>query len=210
MRAGDRGHPIFAAVFDRMSRSVEKKGMGELRHALLARATGTVVEIGAGTGLNFQHYPASVTEVVATEPDPNMLRRAREAARSSPANVRVERALAEELPCEDGSVDTAVATLVFCTVPDQAAAFAEIRRVLKPDGSLLFLEHVRSDDPRLARWQDRVQPVWSALGAGCHPNRDTPAAIERAGFSFQELVRFPFTPNVIVDKPHARGVARPA
>jgi ubiquinone/menaquinone biosynthesis C-methylase UbiE len=210
VKAGEPGHPIFAAFFDRMSRSADKRGLSDLRRDLLSRATGTVVEIGAGTGRNFPHYPAAVTEVVATEPDPNMLRRAREAARQAGVPIRVEQALAEELPVESASVDTVVATLVFCTIPDPGAALREMRRVLNPEGRLLFLEHVRADQPRLARWQDRIQPVWSFFGAGCHPNRDTPAAMERAGFALDEIVRFPFSPNLIVDKPHVRGIGRPA
>jgi ubiquinone/menaquinone biosynthesis C-methylase UbiE len=208
MPGRDTGHPIFSAFFDRMSRSVEKRGMGELRREVLSRAEGTVAEVGAGTGRNFAHYPSAVTEVVATEPDPHMLRRAREAVREASVPVRLERASADELPFEDDTVDTVVATLVFCTIPDPAAALAEIRRVLKPGGAMLFLEHVRAEDPRLARWQDRIQPVWSFFGAGCHPNRDTPAAIERAGFELEELIRFDFRPNMMVDKPHAKGVAR--
>jgi ubiquinone/menaquinone biosynthesis C-methylase UbiE len=204
----DKGHPVFAAFFDRMSRSAEKRGLGDLRHEVLASATGFVVEIGAGTGLNFTHYPAGVTRVAATEPDPHMLRRAREAARHATVPLRVERAAADELPFEDETVDTVVGTLVFCTIPNQARALAEIHRILKPGGRFLFLEHVRSEDPGLAKWQDRIQPVWSWFGAGCRPNRDTPAAIERAGFELERLERFPFSPNVIVDKPHAKGIAR--
>jgi ubiquinone/menaquinone biosynthesis C-methylase UbiE len=207
--AEDRGHPIFAAFFDRMSRTVERKGMGDLRRNLLANATGRVVEIGAGTGLNFSHYPPVVTEVVATEPDPSMLRRAREAATRAPVPVRLERAGAEHLPVDDGFADTVVATLVFCTIPDPPAALAEIRRVLAPGGRVLFLEHVRAENPRLARWQDRLQPLWSRFGGGCHPNRDTIAAIEQAGFRFDEMQRFSFRPNIVLDKPHARGIARP-
>jgi ubiquinone/menaquinone biosynthesis C-methylase UbiE len=208
MKQGDRGHPIFAAFFDRMSRSVEKRGMGALRRELLASAEGRVVEIGAGTGLNFAHYPASVTEVIATEPDPHMLRRAREAASRAGARIRVEQTTGDAIPVENGSVDTVVATLVFCTIPDPAASLAEIRRVLKPGGRMLFLEHVRAEDARLARWQDRIQPVWTFFGAGCHPNRDTPAAIERAGFELERMERFDFSPNMVVDKPHAQGAAR--
>ena len=208
MAPRDKGHPIFAAFFDRMSRSAEKRGLGDLRPEVLAKAEGMVVEIGAGTGLNFAHYPATVNEVVATEPDPHMLKRAREAANTASVPLRIERAPADELPVEDGTVDTVVATLVFCTIPDPAAALAEIRRVLKPGGAMLFLEHVRATEPGLARWQDRIQPVWSFFGAGCHPNRDTTAAFERAGFVIEEIVRFDFSPNLVVDRPHMKGIAR--
>ncbi|MFN2543758.1 MAG: class I SAM-dependent methyltransferase [Actinomycetota bacterium] len=210
MREGERGHPIFAAFFDRMSRSAEKRGMAELRRDLLSSARGTVVEIGAGTGRNFSHYPAAVTEVVAIEPDPNMLKRARPAAEEAPVKVRVEQATAERLSLDDDVADTVVATLVFCTIPDPAGALAEIRRVLKPEGRFLFLEHVRAQQRRLAAWQDRLQPVWSAFGGGCHPNRDTPAEIERAGFRLERVERFDFSPNLLLDRPHARGVAVPS
>jgi ubiquinone/menaquinone biosynthesis C-methylase UbiE len=206
----DRGHPIFAAWYDRMARGAEKRGLAELRRQVLAPATGHVLEIGAGTGLNFGHYPTAVTDVLATEPDPNMLQRARKAIAAASVPLKLERAAAQELPAEDGTIDTVVATLVFCTIPNPPAALSEIKRVLKPDGRLLFLEHVRADTPGLARWQDRLQPIWSVFGAGCHPNRDTPATFERAGFTFDELVRFPFTPNLVLDKPHTRGIARPA
>ena len=208
MASRQKSHPIFAAFFDRMSRSAEKRGMGDLRHELLAGASGRVVEIGAGTGRNFAHYPPAVSEVVATEPDPHMLRRATESLKDASVPLRLEQAPADRLPVEPDSVDTVVATLVFCTIPDPAAALAEIRRVLKPGGRMLFLEHVRASEPRLARWQDRCQPVWSVFGGGCRPNRDTPAAIEGAGFELDELVRFDFRPNAFLDKPHAKGVAR--
>ena len=182
MRSGDRGHPIFAAFFDRMSRSVEKRGLADLRREVVGQASGSVVEIGAGTGMNFSHYPKTVTDVVATEPDPHMLKRLDEALRASTVPIRIERASADELPFEDDSVDTVVGTLVLCTVPDPERALAEACRVLKPGGTYLFLEHVRSTEPRLARWQDRIQPIWTFFGGGCHPNRDTTAAIERTGF----------------------------
>ena len=99
-------------------------------------------------------------------------------------------------------------TLVLCTVPDPDQALAEVGRILRPGGTYLFLEHVRSPFTRLSRWQDRIQPIWTFFGAGCHPNRDTPAAIERAGFELERLDRFGFSPNLVLDKPHAKGVAR--
>ena len=208
MKAGDRGHPIFAAFFDRMSRSAEKHGLADLRREIVGRATGSVVEIGAGTGMNFRHYPPAVTDVVATEPDPHMLRRLDESLRAATVPIRVERGSADDLPFEDDSIDTVVGTLVLCTVPNPDEALAEVGRILKPGGTYLFLEHVRSTAPRLARWQDRIQPIWTFFGAGCHPNRDIPAAIERAGFGLERLDRFDFSPNMVLDKPHARGIAR--
>src|SRR5207247_9482084 len=139
---------------------------------------------------NSTHDSPAVSEVVATEPDPHMLRRATESLKDASVPLRLERAPADRLPAEADSVDTVVATLVFCTIPDPAAALAEIRRVLKPGGRMLFLEHVRAEDPRLARWQDRIRPVWSFFGAGCNPNRDTPAAISDRGFELEEAFRF--------------------
>jgi len=209
MPKSEKGHPIFAAWYDRMARLAEKRGLTDLRREVLSSASGLVVEFGAGTGLNFAHYPPEATEVVATEPDPHMLRRAREAARAASPVLRVERASGDELPFEDGTVDTVVSRLVLCTVPDPAAALREIHRVLKPEGRLLFLEHVRAEDDRLARWQDRLQPAWTFFGAGCHPNRDTPAAIDRASFELEHIERFDFSPNLVLDRPHAKGAARP-
>ena len=148
-----------------------------------------MLEIGAGTGFNAEHYPAAVDELVITEPSPAMLRRAeRRAARAkSGPRVRALRASAELLPFEDASFDTAVSTFVLCSVADQTRALAEIRRVLKPDGTLLFIEHVRSEDERLARWQDRLERPWGIVAFGCHPNRRTRAGIEAAGFAFDAI-----------------------
>ena len=203
-----KGHPIFAAFFDRMSRGAEKRGLGELRDEVVGKASGVVVEIGAGTGRNFAHYPSAVREVLATEPDPNMLKRAPEALGTATVPIRLEQATADRLPVEDATVDTVVATLVFCSIDDPDAALAEIHRVLKPGGRVVFLEHIRADSQRLAKWQDRIQPVWSFFGGGCHPNRDTPAAYKRAGFVLEEIERFDFKPNMVLDKPHAKGDAR--
>jgi ubiquinone/menaquinone biosynthesis C-methylase UbiE len=205
---GERGHPIFAAVYDRLSRMAEHRGdMAERRGELLARSFGRVVEIGSGTGLNFSHYPRAVAQVMAVEPDRHMLRRSREAAARAPIPVHLEQASAEEIPVEDGWADFVVSTLVLCTVPDPADALAEVRRVLKPGGRLLFLEHVRADSPGLARWQDRLAKPWGFFGGGCHPNRDTDGAFREAGFELEELIRYAM-PGVPIVRPHIAGVAR--
>ncbi len=204
--ARERGHPVFAWAYDRLAAPQERAGMADHRREQLAAASGRVVEIGAGTGLNFRHYPPAVTEVLATEPDPYMLRRARVAARTAPVPVEVLRAPAERLPFGDGEFDAAVSTLVLCSVRDPALALAEIRRVLKPEGALLFFEHVRSENPSHARWQDRLERPWGWVAAGCHPNRDTVAAVERAGFRITSLRRFPFGPPQPA-RPHAAGSA---
>ena len=207
MSREDRGHPVFAWCYARFAQAGERAGFADRRRDLLARARGRVLEIGAGTGLNFPHYQEGVTEVVATEPDPNMLRHAREAAPTAPVPVRVLRAPAERLPFADGEFDVAVSTLVVCGVTDPDKALGELRRVLRPAGSLLFLEHVRSDRPRLARWQDRLERPWGWVAAGCHPNRDAVGAIERAGFTVERVKRFPFGP-LAVSRPHVSGLAR--
>jgi ubiquinone/menaquinone biosynthesis C-methylase UbiE len=168
---------FFAAMYDRMLAGGEKAGLRDRRHELLASAGGRVLEIGAGTGLNLDHYTDAVTELVLTEPEEPMARRLEKKAAAGGRPVTVVRAGAEDLPFPDDSFDTAVTTLVLCTVRDPEKALAELERVLKPGGRLLFLEHVRSDDPGLAKWQDRVAPAWRRIGHGCNPNRPTPELI---------------------------------
>ncbi len=174
------GHPVFAALYDWLGGAMERGWMGERRARLLTEARGTVLEIGGGTGANLPHY-RDVERVTVSEPDPFMRRRLRPKLGAARVPVVVSEAGAEALPFPDGSFDTVVSTLVLCTVPDQRAALDEIRRVLRPGGRLLFIEHVRAEGS-VARWQDRIEPLWSCLLGGCHPNRDTLAAIEAAGF----------------------------
>jgi ubiquinone/menaquinone biosynthesis C-methylase UbiE len=174
---------IFAAGYDRFMAGAEKAGLADRRGALLAEVHGRVLEIGGGTGANLAHYPPAVEELVVIEPEEAMARRLERKAAGVRLDVRVLHASAEELPLEDASFDFAVSTLVLCTVHDQARALAEIRRVLKPGGRLLFLEHVRAEDARLARWQDRWNPVQQRIGHGCNCNRDTLAAIAAAGLA---------------------------
>ena len=176
----------FSALYDRFTKSTEEAGLRDMRRDLLSGARGRTIDLGAGTGANLGLYPEAVTEIVLAEPDPHMTKRLRPKAAEEPRAEVVE-APAEGLPFEDSSFDTAVFTLVLCTVPDPDAALAEARRVLKPGGSLLFLEHVRSEEPGLARWQDRLERPWGFLADGCHPNRDTVAAIERAGLGIERL-----------------------
>ncbi|MHB1509323.1 MAG: class I SAM-dependent methyltransferase [Acidimicrobiales bacterium] len=203
-----KGHRLFAAVYDRLNAHAERTWLGQRRADLVARATGEVLEIGAGTGANLSHYHG-VERVVAAEPDPAM--RTRLTARLDRAAVPVEvsDAPAEHLGLPDASVDTVVSTLVLCSVADPDATLAELRRVLRPGGQLLVLEHVRGEGRR-ARWQDLVTPLWRQVGAGCHPNRDTVAAIERAGFHLDHQERFdpPRVPPII--RPFVEVVARPA
>lgn len=199
---------VFAAFYDRMLAGSEEHGLGDHRTALLRHARGRVLEIGAGTGVNLRHYPADgIDELVLTEPEAPMARRLEDRAAGAHRDVEVLRASADALPFADGSFDTVVATLVLCTVPDPERALAEIHRVLAPGGTLLFLEHVRHDDPARARKQDRITPVWRHVGHGCHLNRDTPALIGAAGFAVADLDRtfFPKGPSFV--QPLAIGTA---
>lgn len=202
-----RAHPFVAAIYDLVTGPAERGPLGEHRTRLLRRARGRVLEVGAGTGINGRYY-RDVEWVVATEPDPAMRRRmARKLVRAE-VLIEVVAAEAESLPFPDAAFDTVVATLVFCTVRDPAAALGEVRRVLRPGGRLLFLEHVRGAD-RHGRWQDRVQPVWSLVAAGCHPNRDTVASIRAAGFHLQECSTFELSPALALIQPLVEGVAEP-
>jgi ubiquinone/menaquinone biosynthesis C-methylase UbiE len=204
-------HPIFARLFHRMSGGMEQE-LGEHRDRLLAGLSGRVLEIGAGNGASFGHYPASVAEVVAVEPEPYLRDKAEAAARRAPVAVRVLDATAGELPLEDGTFDAAVASLVLCTVSDPARALSELRRVLKPGGELRFLEHVRSDRPRKARVQERLDRsgLWPRLGGGCHCARDAVAAIELAGFAVDDARPLEIGPSWMHTNPHVLGTARPA
>jgi SAM-dependent methyltransferase len=207
--AGAVHHPIFARLFDRLVRKADPQ-QADHRRELLAGASGRVIEIGAGNGINFPNYPPEVTEVVAVEPEAYLREKAAEAAAGAPVPVTVVDGLADDLPGEPGSFDAAVSSLVLCSVPDQSRALAEIRRVLKPGGELRFYEHVLAEDPKVARLQNRIEPVWRFCGGGCHPNRDTAAAIEAAGFDIDRCRRFPFKPGPLmtVVEPHVIGVAR--
>jgi ubiquinone/menaquinone biosynthesis C-methylase UbiE len=169
---------IFAAGYDRFMAGTEKAGLSERRHQLLAGASGRVIEIGAGTGANLEHYTDAVTELVLTEPEEPMAKRLENKAAAKGRPVTVVRTPAESLPFPDDSFDTAVCTLVLCTVRDPQQSLAEIRRVLRPGGQLLFLEHVRSEDPKVAKWQDRIAPIWRPLGHGCNCNRPTSEFIQ--------------------------------
>jgi ubiquinone/menaquinone biosynthesis C-methylase UbiE len=183
------GGRFFAAIYDRMSAGTERAGLSDMRAGLLADARGATLELGAGTGANLEHYPQAVTELVLTEPSEHMAKRLRQKVAESGRAAQVVIAPAERLPFEDARFDTVVATLMLCTASNPAAVLREVSRVLRPGGALLFLEHVRADDERLARWQDRLEKPWGYVGAGCHPNRDTLAAIEASGLAVESVER---------------------
>jgi ubiquinone/menaquinone biosynthesis C-methylase UbiE len=207
--SSDVHHPLFARLFDRMAAKTDEQGASEHRERLLAGLDGRVLEVGAGNGLNFDRYPATVTEVVAVEPEDYLRARAEEAARAAPIPINVVDGVADRLPAEDASFDAAVASLVLCSVPDQDKALAELRRILRPGGELRFYEHVISEQRGLARMQNAVAWFWPWVGGGCHPNRDTVDAIAHAGFEIEDCERFSFRPSIVMAPvaPHVIGAA---
>jgi ubiquinone/menaquinone biosynthesis C-methylase UbiE len=183
-------HPLFARVYERFSVREEGRGQAENRARALAGLTGRVVEVGAGNGLNFAHYPDTVTQVVAVEPLSYLRDRARERA---DARIQVVDGTADALPVEDGSADAVVFSLVLCSVPSQASALAEARRVLKPGGEIRLYEHVISHKPGKAAFQKAfTHTLWKRMAAGCHMDRDTTTAVAEAGFEIVELDRVPY------------------
>jgi ubiquinone/menaquinone biosynthesis C-methylase UbiE len=198
---------IFAWGYDRFQARMEEEFFGRLRREMLADASGRVVEIGAGTGANLAHYPSTVEELVCTEPEEPMARRLREKAAGSAVPVQVIEAPAERLPFDDDSFDTAVAALVLCTVTDPEKALSEIARVLKPGGRFVFMEHVRAQEPGLAKWQDRLHPLWLRFGHGCNCNRATYETIEASPLEIEShrRGRIPKAPPIV--RPLLTGVA---
>jgi ubiquinone/menaquinone biosynthesis C-methylase UbiE len=208
-RPSTRRHPVFARLYARISPTMDAQGAVEHRRALLAGLAGQVLEVGAGNGLNFGHYPPAVTEVLAVEPEPYLRGLAEVVASQASVPIRVVDATADALPAPDGSMDATVASLVLCSVPDQASALAELHRVLRPGGELRFFEHVRADTIGLARVQRLADLVWPTLVGGCHTSRDTLAAITTAGFEVASLQRFRFPESRLPQPagPHVLGVA---
>jgi ubiquinone/menaquinone biosynthesis C-methylase UbiE len=190
---------------------LDRRGVTEHRQRLLQGVSGRVVEVGAGNGLNFAHYPPTVTEVVAIEPEPTLRAAAERAASQAPVPVSVRTGAADSLALADGEMDAAVASLVLCSVPDQTRALAELHRVLRPNGELRFYEHVianRQPLRAILQISDR-SGLWPAIFGGCHPARDTGAAIEAAGFTIERCDRFGFRASALEPSvPHILGVAR--
>jgi SAM-dependent methyltransferase len=202
-------HPIFARVYGRVAAAAEKAGRAEHRTEMLAGLSGRVIEVGAGNGLNFAHYPPAVTQVLAVEPEPHLRRLAAQAAARAPVPVRVVDGTADLLPAGEAEFDAGVCSGVLCSVPDQGRALKELHRVIRPGGQLRFYEHVRSRDPRRARLQARIDRIWAALNGECHATRDTETAITAAGFRVQACRRFDFQPCLIAApaSPHILGRA---
>ncbi|HEY2522232.1 MAG TPA: class I SAM-dependent methyltransferase [Streptosporangiaceae bacterium] len=202
-------NPLFARMFARLGARNEERGNRELRSELLAGLSGRVLEVGAGTGLNFPHYPGSVAELVAAEPEPYLRARAEEAAAAAPVPVRVTDGTAADLPAADGEFDAVVVSGLLCSVRDVSAALTEFARVLRPGGQLRFYEHVRSRDPLFARYQRGADLAWPHLMGGCHVHRQTQAAVSQTltleacrGFRFPPSATFsPVAPRIL-------GIAR--
>lgn len=201
---------IFAAIYDPVLWVGERVGLRAHRQALLAQACGLTVEIGGGTGLNLRHYPDDLDDLVLVEPDGAMRSRLEKRLRRSRPTARVLDGVAERLPFADGTVDTVVSTFVLCTVDAPDLALREIARVLRPDGRLLFIEHVRSESPALAFWQDRLERPWRAFARGCRCNRATAQLIAACGLELEDFreAKWPAMPPIV--RPLIEGRAHKA
>jgi ubiquinone/menaquinone biosynthesis C-methylase UbiE len=208
--ATEVNNPIFARLFDRLAAKDKGRGEDALRREMLAGLSGRVIEVGPGNGINFEHVPETVEDLIAVEPEPYLRGVAKRTADGLPLTIHVVDGSAEDLPVADGSIDAVFVAGVLCSVHDQDAALREFRRVLRPGGELRFYEHVRSRRRGFARYQDAVALVWPHLMGGCKPNLDTLAAIERAGFRLERCRGFGF-PNharAYPITPRILGVAR--
>ncbi|HEY0280975.1 MAG TPA: class I SAM-dependent methyltransferase [Solirubrobacterales bacterium] len=199
---------VFARVYDRALKATEENGLGAMRRDLLETASGRVIEVGAGTGVNLELFGAGVEDLTLVEPDPHMGAQLRKRlSERTPVPAQLVAAPAEALPFPDDTFDTAVAMLVLCTIPDPIAAIDEMARVLKPGGRLLFIEHVRSDDPDRARWQDRLEKPWRFVADGCHCNRDTEAGLRASAFEVRSLEHGKLPKSPPIARPLIRGTA---
>ena len=189
--------------------AMRQKPLGPFRQRVIGAAEGRVLEIGVGSGLNFPLYRDTVKSVIGLEPSPELLRMARPRAEAASVAIALLDASAEAIPIDSASIDTVITTWTLCTIPHAAVALAEMRRVLKPGGALLFVEHGRAPEPGVARWQDRLDPLWSRLAGGCHLNRKIDDLITGSGFRMAALT------NVRIPGPRTHtflyeGSARPA
>jgi ubiquinone/menaquinone biosynthesis C-methylase UbiE len=200
---------LLAAIYDRFMSESEAACVASWRAELLSELDGDVLEVGAGTGHNLPHYPPNVARLVLSEPDRHMRARLSRKLRACGASSDLSDAPAEHLPLPDASFDAVVATLVLCSVADPCRALAEIRRVLKPGGRFVFIEHVAAhDNPRRLRWQRRIEPLWKRIAGGCHVTRCTDQLIAQAGFDIERIERQSIRKAMPHVRPSIRGVAR--
>lgn len=196
---------LLAAVYDRLLKPTEDACLADWRAELLAPLTGSVLEVGAGTAANLPYYPAGLARLVLAEPDAAMRRRL---VKRAGGRAEVIDASAEDLPFDDQTFDAVVCTLVLCSVRDPPAALAEIRRVLKPGGRLVFVEHVAAENnPGRLKWQRRIEPIWKRLMGNCHVTRRTEEAIRAAGFELHDVRRESLRKTIPIARPSIRGVA---
>jgi SAM-dependent methyltransferase len=199
---------VFAALYDPFLWVGERVGLRKHRKELVGLARGCTVEIGSGTGLNLPYYPSDLTQLVLLEPVREMRSRlAKKLSRSGRLAGLID-APAERLPIADGCVDTVVSTFVLCTLDDPDLALQEIRRVLRPDGQLLFIEHVRAGSPTLARWQDRLAIPWRNFACGCRCNRATAELIVTCGFELEQICDASWTAMPPIVRPLIIGCAK--
>ena len=201
---------LMAAVYDRFMRGSEEACLAKWRAELLRDLSGAVLEVGAGTGVTLPHYPKSIAGLVLCEPDAHMRRKLQKKVDTSALrNIELCDASLDSLPFKAGEFDAVVCSLVLCSVTDQPSALAEVARVLKPGGRLLFLEHVAADGrPGRLKWQRRVEPVWKHLMGNCHLTRRTEAAIAAAGFEIERIQRESIRKALPIVRPSIRGIAR--
>lgn len=204
-----KSRPIFAWIYEQLARNMERGPVGRYRRELLAPLTGRVIEIGGGTGENLKHYSPLTSQIVFTEPDRFMLKRAKQRSAEQGSGFELVRASGEKLPFKDDSFDSAVATLVLCSVVNQETVIDEIKRVLRPGGTFYFFEHVLDiESEQIAKRQQRWARIWSKVGAGCRPDRSTDDAISAAGLDIIEMKRFPVPGAPKLVRPHILGEAR--
>lgn len=197
-----------AALYDAIMSHPEEAGLTDWRRDLLTHATGRILEIGPGTGINLPLYPKSAGNLIALEPNPAMAARLSRRTYAGSGDVALLEGFARDLPFDDDTFDTIVTTLVLCSVPDPIETLTELKRVLHPDGQLLFLEHVASPNHTLRKWQDRVDPLWHRLTGDCHLNRRTKDALITAGFHIETLDHAPMPGAPALVRPTIRGIAR--
>lgn len=202
-----RGSKLSALLYDPAFWIGERAGMADRRRSIVSQAKGRTLEVGAGTGLNFDYYTTDADPLVLSEPEENMANQLRKRVEASGRQAEIIRAPGELLPFENDSFDTVVGTLVLCTVEDPIASIAEIKRVLKPGGKYLLIEHVRADSERLARWQDRMNKPWGVIADGCNCNRETAQLLADAGFDMSDVTddRWKRVPPLV--KPLISGTA---